>query len=127
VITESGLDPYLCAYFLKSDSIDLNHLKFELRKKLPEYMIPRSFLEMESIPLTPSGKVDYKNLPIPKLVRPDLINEYIIPTSEIEIDVANIWKKHLKILEVGVKDDNWIFILTDKRKPLKFHFLFNPC
>lgn len=77
-----------------------------LKNKLPDYMIPSKFLVLESLPLTPTGKVDRKSLPNPSAARPDLITPFTPPSNEIEIKIAEIWKEFLQIEEVGV-DDNF--------------------
>ena len=92
----------ICAYI--SGSVDGNVLRNKLRLDLPEYMVPSHFIKMEQIPLTPSGKVDYKSLPVPSRERPDLMSEFIAPTTEMELVIAKLWKKHLALDEVGIND-----------------------
>lgn len=104
VVNDDLLGPYLCAYVLLKDNVDINWLKEKLKNKIPDYMIPRSFLTLEEIPLTPSGKVDYKKLPVPKLERPDLINEYFPPISESEKELYKIWYEYLRIDKIGIDD-----------------------
>jgi len=52
---------YLIAFVtVKENVLDLNEaiLKKELKKKLPEYMIPQHIVIVEQFPMTPNGKVD---------------------------------------------------------------------
>ncbi|MFP3599631.1 AMP-binding enzyme, partial [Chryseobacterium sp. SIMBA_029] len=55
----------LAAYYTKNDEsdIDKSELREYLLSKLPEYMVPGFFVELDNIPLTPNGKVDRKSLP----------------------------------------------------------------
>ena len=57
-------------------------------QKLPHYMVPQVFVELEEIPLTTNGKVDYKQLPKSE-VREVYINHR--PSSIIEQQLATIW------------------------------------
>jgi len=103
-ILETNIETYLCAYFLNADKVDLDYLKIQLKLILPDYMLPRSYMQVDKFPMTPSGKVDYKNLPKPKLVRPHLENEYVSATNETEEIILSIWKELLRLDEIGVED-----------------------
>ena len=64
VIThKNGKDIYLCAYLLAKGEIAT--IKDDLRKVLPEYMLPRYYITLERFPETLSGKLDRKILPLP--------------------------------------------------------------
>ena len=76
-----------------------------LREKLPEYMIPSTFVILDELPLTPSGKVDRKALPPPEDTRPDLEEQYLEPRTQVEGLVAQIWREVLKLDTVGVHDN----------------------
>lgn len=94
---------YLCAYIVSSRSISVVELRAHLDVKLPEYMIPSFFVELEKMPLTHSGKIDRKALPDPS----GEINtgrEYIAPTNEIEASLVEIWKELLGIEKIGIND-----------------------
>jgi amino acid adenylation domain-containing protein len=75
-----------------------------LRQRLPEYMIPAAFVIMPSLPLTSSGKLDLKALPVPDAPhRPEAQRE--APRSEIESAIAAMWKEVLRVDQVGVHDN----------------------
>ena len=58
-------DNELVAYLVADDVATTDELRAFLRKSLPDYMIPTVFVPLDSLPLNPSGKIDYKALPAP--------------------------------------------------------------
>ena len=56
---------------------EVSALREHLKKKLPDYMVPAAFVFVDKLPLTASGKVDRKALPIPEQQRPDLAARYV--------------------------------------------------
>ncbi len=74
-----------------------------LREFLPEYMIPTSFIFMDSFPITANGKIDRKALPSP--VAPRIQHTFTAPTNEIEYALAQIWCKALDKKQVGIHDN----------------------
>lgn len=71
--------------------------------KLPDYMVPSAFVVLESFPLTPSGKVDRRALPIPEWTRTEE-GDYIVPRSPIEEKIAAIWQQLLGIQKISIYD-----------------------
>jgi hypothetical protein len=78
-------------------------MKAELRRKLPEYMVPSAFVRLDALPLTPNGKLDRKALPAPEYA--DGAPAPLPPRSELEARVAEIWKEVLSLPAVGVQDN----------------------
>lgn len=103
-IQEDGIETYLCCYYLNTDELDVAKILAELKLAVPDYMIPRTFHALEKIPLTPSGKVDYKKLPHPKNIRSDYLGTFVAATNKEEILLAELWKKLLRIDRVSIKD-----------------------
>jgi len=101
---DSPGDKRLVAYFtVKSgEPIKGADLRGLLQSKLPDYMIPAFFIQLEQFPLTPNGKVDRKSLPEPVVgeTNPD-VDE---PRKPSEIVLATIWCKTLKLKRVGIRD-----------------------
>jgi amino acid adenylation domain-containing protein len=87
-------DNYLCAYLVTNQKppFGIVELREYLSRRLPDYMIPSYFVEMEKIPLTPNGKIDRKALPAPKVKRE---SEYIAPRNSIEKKLVEIWSQVL--------------------------------
>ncbi|UCH92124.1 MAG: amino acid adenylation domain-containing protein, partial [Candidatus Aminicenantes bacterium] len=98
-------DNYLCAYVTSEKEISIPGTRDHLSKKLPGYMIPSYFVQLEEIPLTPSGKVNRKALPTPG-VTPE--GEYAAPRNELEKKLVEIWSEVLKVEidKIGI-DDNF--------------------
>ncbi|UZO79164.1 amino acid adenylation domain-containing protein [Aquimarina sp. ERC-38] len=84
--------------------MDSKVIKKELKKKIPEYMIPQVFMKLEEIPLTPNGKIDMQKLPEldSNLLE---INKYVAPVTNIEIQIVDIWKELLEVDTIGIRDN----------------------
>ncbi len=75
-----------------------------LKEFVPDYMLPDAFVNLEKLPLTPSGKVDRVALPEPG--REDRTSRpYVAPRSATEIELATIWSEVLGSPKLGVHDD----------------------
>ncbi|CAM4238159.1 amino acid adenylation domain-containing protein [Pedobacter westerhofensis] len=76
-----------------------------LEEQLPDYMIPSSFIWMEDLPKTSSGKVDKKALPLPERKRPELSVLYTVPRTAGEKKIAAAWATVLELDTVGINDN----------------------
>ena len=88
-----------------SDELDLSSIRHHLRTKLPDYMIPQHFMGLGAFPLTPAGKVDRKNLPVPERDRSSLDQAYVTPSNDLEKTITAIWQDVLKFDKIGVQDN----------------------
>jgi amino acid adenylation domain-containing protein len=80
-----------------------SELKNSLERKLPAYMLPSAFVELDRLPLTPNGKVDRKALPPPD--KTDLQRaRFVAPRDEIEFKLTRLWEKVLDTAPIGVTD-----------------------
>ena len=79
-------------------------LRSHLLSRLPEYMVPATFMRLESLPLTPNGKLDRKALPAPEGDALSL-SEYEAPEGEIERILAALWQELLGLKRVGRHDN----------------------
>jgi len=80
-------------------------LRLFLLSKLPEYMIPRYFLFLDSFPLTPSGKMDRLGFPKPDNIRPEQGTKYRKPRTVLEKYLLEIWLDILDLDSIGIDDD----------------------
>jgi amino acid adenylation domain-containing protein len=76
-----------------------------LKDKLPAYMIPATYIELDALPRRPNGKVDRHALPEPGSERPELNQTMIRPADEVEEKLSAIWREVLSLDAVGVQDD----------------------
>ena len=75
-----------------------------LKKTVPEYMVPASFVVLEALPLTATGKVDRNALPEPEQVRPQLAQVYVAPRTAVEEVLCGMFSEVLQVEPVGVRD-----------------------
>jgi len=96
----------LVAYVVtqNNEDINLSHLKVELSKKLPEYMIPSALLKIDEIPLTPNRKVDKKAL-LKLEVSSTYKQDYVAPRDEDEEKLSSIFQEILNVEQVGIYDN----------------------
>ncbi|WP_022886919.1 non-ribosomal peptide synthetase [Glaciibacter superstes] len=103
-----GPDPVVLAFIeaesTGGDGLDVRTIRAFLADRLPEYMLPASFLYMSSLPTTISGKIDRQSLPSLK-PRSTSASEYIAPSTAAEVQIAAIWCDLLNIDRVGVHED----------------------
>lgn len=83
----------------------INELHCFLKQRLPEYMIPSAFVMLDTLPLTESGKVDRRKLPIPETAHRELHQTFVAPRTPIEEILVLIWAEVLGVEQVGVKDN----------------------
>ncbi|MEJ1929745.1 amino acid adenylation domain-containing protein [Nostoc sp. NIES-2111] len=74
-----------------------------LSTKLPQYMVPSSFVFLDKLPLTTNGKVDRRALPTPANV--NNLDTFVEPRNQLELQLVQIWSKILKVDKVGVQDN----------------------
>lgn len=75
-----------------------------LKETLPDYMIPSTFVFLDSLPLT-NGKLNRAALPLPDHGRPQLSKSYIAPRNLVEEKLVQIWEKVLDLRPIGIHDD----------------------
>jgi thioesterase domain-containing protein/acyl carrier protein len=102
-----GSDKRLVAYLVKNEksSPTTSDLRQYLHEKLPDYMVPSTFMFVNTLPLTSNGKVDRSALPAPDQKRPDLGKTYMAPRDVVETGLKQIWEECLKIDSIGVQDN----------------------
>jgi amino acid adenylation domain-containing protein len=99
-------EQYLAAYIVPRDKqkLTVTELRSFLKDNLAEYMIPSTFMFLDSLPLA-NGKLNRNALPKPDDNRPNLSQQYIHSRNEIEQSLVQIWEETLNVHPVGVHDN----------------------
>ena len=106
----SRLVAYVVPIQAETEATDIatDELKTSLRSfleaKLPSYMIPSAFVILESMPLTPNGKIDRRSLLAVDEMGVKLLHQ-VPPRNSTEESIAAIWKEVLKLEQVGIYDN----------------------
>ena len=100
----------LVAYIVPQKNVTLttSELRQFLGNKLPGYMIPQAFVILESLPITPNGKIDRRALPAPDL-HSEIADKFVAPRNPIEEKLALIWTQVLRLEQVGIDDNFFTF------------------
>jgi aryl carrier-like protein len=105
-------DKRLIAYYVPDSSVPdssvhnlhADHLRSQLAKRLPEYMVPAAYVLMDVLPLTPNGKLDRRALPAPD-ANAYTVRSYEEPQGDTEVLLAQIFAEVLKLDRVGRHDN----------------------
>ncbi len=97
----------LVAYYIGEQGIAIptSDLRKFLAERLPTQLLPHYFIKLEQFPLTHTGKLARNQLPVPKMMRPQLSNPYEPPSNELEATLVKIWEDEIGIDGIGVSDD----------------------
>ncbi|HVH12117.1 MAG TPA: condensation domain-containing protein, partial [Longimicrobium sp.] len=76
-------------------------LRDDLRRTLPEYMVPSAFVRLDALPQTVTGKLDPKTLPAPEYASG---TEYVAPRTSVARRLAEVWGEVLRVERAGVDD-----------------------
>lgn len=100
-------DKRLLAYIVKRADAQISEAELRnfLKAHLPEHFIPSSFLFLDALPHTSTGKIDRKVLPIPDDLQPDRDRAYVEPETAIESTIAEIWRDLLHVDKINRHDD----------------------
>ncbi len=101
-------DTRLVAYFAARGSglPSTGELREHLRARLPDYMVPSHFVLLPALPQTPNGKIDRHALPAPDLAPVAAASAaFVAPDSELQEQIAGIWRDVLKLPQVGIRDN----------------------
>jgi aspartate racemase len=95
----------LVAYFVpaKEPAPTSSELREFLKERLPDYMLPSSFVKLETMPLTPNGKVDRRSLPAPSASDTADTQGLTAPKDALESQLVRIWESILGKSPIGVR------------------------
>ncbi len=101
--SDKRLVAYIVAHQAHAPTTD--ELQGFIKAKLPDHMLPAAFIFLETLPLTPTGKVDRRALPVPDTSRPDLAGAFVPARNAVEQVLTEIWVQVLKLERIGVHDN----------------------
>ncbi|WP_298510513.1 non-ribosomal peptide synthetase [uncultured Kordia sp.] len=96
---------YLCAYLVLSEAVELDILKQKLGDRLPNYMLPSSYVLLDTMPLTSNGKLDRKTLLGYTEELQSNADTYVAARNEVEAALVSIWQEVLGKQQIGVMDN----------------------
>ena len=98
------LGRHLVAYVCATDSTASEALRAFLAERLPDYMVPMGLVLLDELPLTTSGKLDRRALPVPT---DDAYRRaaYLAPSTEAETALATMFTEVLGVERVGINDN----------------------
>ena len=105
VLSDGFDDKRLAAYLVSESEIDVSELRNFLKRILPDYMVPTSFVQLDRLPLNANGKIDRKALPQPVTGEQTAAGNSNVQTPVQEL-LLNIWSEVLNRTDIGV-DDNF--------------------
>ncbi|MGO4295015.1 amino acid adenylation domain-containing protein, partial [Chitinophaga sp. RAB17] len=104
-ISVSDGEKELVAYITGREALNTSDMRAWLGQRLPDYMVPGYFVQLDDLPLTANGKVDRKRLPDPEGLGMETGIAYIAPRNEIEETLVLIWQEILGRERIGIKDN----------------------
>ena len=104
----------LHSYFTADKIIDTKVLLNDLQSVLLPFMVPASMLQIDSIPLNDSGKIDVGRLPEIHKAK----NEYVAPSNDVEKLMVDIWEDVLDVKPIGI-NDNFYHLGGDSIKAIR--------
>jgi amino acid adenylation domain-containing protein len=108
VVTAWGEPASLCAYWVAAGSgevPDISQLRAFLARRIPSYMVPSQFIQLDKLPLTAAGKIHRQALPTPDSSRPPLEANYVVPETSMQKTIAAAWQEVLGLEQVGIYDN----------------------
>ncbi len=100
-------DKHLVAYIVpKARAVPtINALRDFLFERLPQYMVPSTFVFLEALPLLPNGKINRQGLPNVEQTRPAVTSSFVAPRDDLEKQLVQLWEVVLDIQPIGVRDN----------------------
>ncbi|WP_026342151.1 non-ribosomal peptide synthetase [Paenibacillus fonticola] len=104
VFTDASQQRRLCAYVVPEigHAPQPEHIKVQLERKLPHYMIPSAIVILERMPLTSTGKLNRGALPKPIMTE---LGEAVMPGNEREALLLSVWRDVLGLDSIGLQDN----------------------
>ena len=108
----------LAAYVVSKQTQEISALRLFLKERLPGYMVPAYFVQLDHIPITSNGKTDRKALLALVDKSMAATSQYVAPRNETEQLLVDIWQKVLRRDRIGI-EDNFFELGGDSMKSIQ--------
>ena len=102
---EASGDKRLVAYVVSDERAGTSELRKYLASRIPEYMVPSSFVQLDQLPMTPNGKVDRRALLSFEETVDEPEGEVARARNPVEELLIGIWGEVLGVKQLGVSDN----------------------
>ena len=102
-LMHKSLVAYYCAR--ENPAPSASDLRLFLQERLPRFMVPSFFVLLDSLPRTPSGKIDRKSLPNPQISKSSGDDRGGRPYARAEKILVDIWTEILNMEQIGLEDE----------------------
>ena len=111
VIKSANDEKYIAAYVVprSEPAPAAAELRNFLKQKLPEYMVPSTFVLLDQLPLTATGKLDRAALPEPDRRHCERENAFTAPRNAVEETLVEIFAEVLGVEKIGIHDNFFEF------------------
>jgi acyl-coenzyme A synthetase/AMP-(fatty) acid ligase/acyl carrier protein len=111
IVKSADDEKYIAAYVvpLSESAPAAAELRTFLKQRLPEYMAPSTFVLLDELPLTATGKLDRAALPEPDRRHRERENAFTAPRNAVEKTLAEIFAEVLGVEKVGIHDNFFEF------------------
>jgi amino acid adenylation domain-containing protein/thioester reductase-like protein len=105
IARSEGGEKQLIAYVTSAPGISVrsDELRTFVASRLPDYMLPIAFVQLDAFALTSSGKIDRRSLPAPD-AKSYATHTFEAPSGKIESTLASIWSALLGVERIGRRD-----------------------
>ncbi|PIG84354.1 N-(5-amino-5-carboxypentanoyl)-L-cysteinyl-D-valine synthase [Aspergillus arachidicola] len=116
-----GGQKFLVGYYVADATLSSAAIRRFMQSRLPGYMVPSRLIPISKLPVSPSGKLDTKALP---LVEEESEIDVVAPRNEVERTLCHIWAELLEIHpeEIGIYSD-FFSLGGDSLKSTKLSFM----
>ena len=106
--TDVNGDRYLLAYIVASQTeavLSVASLRQQLLSALPDYMIPTQIVRLDQMPLTDTGKINRRALPLPDTLKPQSPIQAKDAQTDLERYLSELWAELFALKQISIHDN----------------------
>ena len=114
ILSEIGYSPkeppstrcYLSAHYTANKELSRSTIEQWLKDRLPDYMLPQQYTQLDAMPMTPNGKIDRAQITARSIsFSPPRTHNGRAPSSREETLLADIWRAHVQASDISAEDN----------------------